>query len=49
MGAKNSDIAVILGSDEEKVKALKGRAIEIIEKDSGEAKTAEKDPGEEKT
>lgn len=36
MGAKNSDLCAILGADEEKVKALKDRAIEIIEKDSGE-------------
>jgi hypothetical protein len=49
MGAKNSDIAAILVESEEKVKALKDRAIEIIEKDSGAAKTAEKEPGEEKT
>jgi N utilization substance protein A len=51
MGAKNSDIAAILGEGEEKVKALKDRAIQIIEKDSGEAKIlqAEKVPDEVKT
>jgi len=38
MGAVNSDIAEILGEDEEKVKALKDRAIQIIDKGPGDDK-----------
>ena len=40
MGAKNSELAAILGEGEDRVKALKERAIAIIDKDTGEVKNA---------
>jgi transcription termination/antitermination protein NusA len=40
MGAKNSELAEIIGEDEDRVKALKERAISIIDKGTGEDKNA---------